>query len=169
MDIRFTNELHPARHDELIAYLQGPHLGNGMPQRHYPDYADWLRRVRVELGTRQKRAIIAIDGETIVGAIVYQHHQKEPDVLEIRHISVCPEMRGRNIASFMLRNLEIEGQRDFPGVTRVYCDAKPENHEIRLFLLLHDFVIVGIFDLYGLGAGEDMLFSKSLLPHPAVP
>lgn len=166
MDIRFTNELHPARHDELIDYLRS---SVGMPHRHYPDYDDWLRRVRVELGTRQKRAIVAIDDEQIVGAIVYQHHQKEADVLEIRHLSVCPEMRGRSIASFMLRNLEIEGQKDFPGVTRVYCDAKPENDEIRIFLLLHDFVIVGTFDLYGLGAGEDMLFSKSLLTYSAVP
>ncbi|WKZ28694.1 MAG: GNAT family N-acetyltransferase [Patescibacteria group bacterium] len=161
MDIRFTNELHPSRHDELVDYLRGPRLG--MPKRHYPDYDDWLGRVHAELGKQQKRAIVALDGGNVVGAVVYQRHKQQSDVLEIRNVTVRPDMRGRYVASFLVRNLEIEGLRDFPGVTRILCDAKRENREIRLFLLQHRYVVAGALDLYGLGAGEDLVFSKSLL------
>ncbi len=161
MDIRFTNELKPGRFDELIDYLRGPRLG--MPKGHYPDYDDWLGRVHAELHAQCKRAIVALDGGDVVGAVVYQRHKAEPATLEVKNITVRPDMRGRYVASFLVRNLEVEGRVDFPGVTRVLCDAKRENRVIRQFLLQHRYTVAGVTDLYGLGAGEDLVFSKSLV------
>ncbi len=160
MDIRFTNILPASRLDEIVAYLQGPRLW--MPRGHYPDYDDWLHRVHGELCSERKRAIVAIDGGEIVGAVIYQRHKQDPGALELKNLTVRPDARGRYIASFLARNLEIEGLRDFPGVRRILCDAKRENVPIRWFFLRHRYVIAGSLDLYGLGAGEDLVFEKPL-------
>ncbi len=160
MDIRFTNSLPASRLDETVAYLQGPRLW--MPRDHYPDYDDWLHRVHGELRSERKRAIVAIDNGEIVGAVVYQRHKQDAEALELKNLTVRPDKRGRHLASFLARNMEIEGVRDFPGVRRVLCDAKRGNLPIRLFFLRHRYVIAGAADLYGLGAGEDLVFEKPL-------
>jgi hypothetical protein len=160
MQFLFTNEFSPSRIDEIVGYLAGPRLW--IPQVQYPDYDDWLQKVHRELRSEQKRAVVAFAAGIVCGAVIYQRDKRRSDVLEVKNITVRPEEQGRLIASFLMRNTEIEGVRDFPGVTSAICDAKRDNVPIRAFLQRNRYLPVGTTDLYGLGGGEDVVFRKDL-------
>jgi ribosomal protein S18 acetylase RimI-like enzyme len=160
MHLTVTNESSIARADEVVDFLRGPRLW--IPQEQYPDFDDWLSRVHIQLKGEDKRAMLAIEKGRVIGAVVYQRHRTSPDILELKNISVRPEASGRCIASLLVRNAELEGMRDFPGVTGAIVDAKADNIGIRLFLLRHAYRVVGVEDLYGLNAGQDLVFRKPL-------
>jgi ribosomal protein S18 acetylase RimI-like enzyme len=105
--------------------------------------------------------MVAIDRGNIIGLVLYQKHRDLADTLEIKNISVSPEFGGRYLASALLRNAEVEGSRDF-FVNHVVVDAKASNTAIRRFLLSHRYRIQNQTDLYGLGAGQDLLFTKTV-------
>ena len=159
MDVRFTNEYSVARLDEITAYLMGPRLW--IPHGDYPDFTDWAQKVYTELKNDTKRALLALQHGVIVGATIYQRHKKYSDAVEIKNLTVRPDMQGRYIASFLLRNTEIEGAREFAS-RAVYCDAKAHNRAIRSFLFKHHYRALGKEDLYTLGAGDDVLYRKVL-------
>lgn len=93
---------------------------------------------------------------------MYQRHKKYADALEIKNVTVHPDVRGRHVASFLLRNAEIEGCHDF-HTNRVLVDAKSHNVAIRAFLLKGGYLPLTCVDLYGLGAGEDVVYCKGAL------
>jgi ribosomal protein S18 acetylase RimI-like enzyme len=157
MDFRFTNEETLQRADEIVAYLTGPRLW--IPRADYPDFDAWVARVHGQLKTEAKRALLAIAQGNIVGAVLYQRHQTAPDALEVKNITVRPDMQGRYVASFLLRNTEIEGQQDF-STSRALVDAKVQNRGIRSFLTRNGYAVRQAADLYGLGAGEDIVYEK---------
>ena len=159
MDYRFTNEVHPARLDEVVAYMLGPRLW--IPRIDYPDAEDWAQRAHGELKRHAKRALIALDGNDVIGVLVYQRHKRRSDSLELKHLTVRPDRRGRFVASFLIRNTEIEGQREF-GSRFAVADAKAHNVAIAAFLVRHCYHAVGRTDLYGLGAGDDVVYRKEL-------
>jgi len=107
MEFVFTTEASIARADEIIAFLSGPRWGIGVAD--YPDHLAWLQKVHRELKSEDKRALLTLARGNVVGAIVYQRHRALPGVLELKNITVRPDERGRHIASFLLRNAEIEG------------------------------------------------------------
>lgn len=159
MNFIFTNEYPIGRIDEIVSYLLGPRLwiqGND-----YPDFLDWANKTYDELKKEQKRALVAIQSNKIVGVTIYQQHKKEKEALEIKNLTVRPDARGRYIASFLLRNSEIEGLRDFKS-KYILCDAKENNFAIRGFLLKHHYRSVTKADLYHLGMGDDIVYKKRL-------
>jgi ribosomal protein S18 acetylase RimI-like enzyme len=168
MDFRFTNEHPDSRTDEIVSYLLGPRLW--IPQAHYPDFEDWLGRAHRELKSERKRALTAMTGAgEIVGVVLYQRHKTDAGTVEIKNLTVRPDVRGRYLASFLVRNAEVEGLAEYAGARRVVCDAKADNVPIRLFLLKQGYRLAARADLYGLSAGEDMVFEKPLLPLTARP
>jgi len=160
MQMLFTNEGIDARADEVVDYLRGPRLW--IPQHDYPDYDDWLERVHAQLKNEQKRTLLALSSGRIIGAIVYQRHRSRPQAVEIKNITVRPEAQGRHVASFLLRNVEVEATRDYAGTTEILVDAKADNTGIRLFLLRHRYRIAAHQDLYALGAATDLVFTKPI-------
>src|SRR3990172_1913608 len=120
MDFRFTTEYPFSRLDEIVSYLLGPRLW--IPHTDYPDFEDWSQKAYLELKKEAKRAIIAISQNQIVGVVIYQRHKKIREALELKNLTVRPDQRGRYIASFLLRNAELEGSREF-GTSEVFCDA----------------------------------------------
>lgn len=84
-----------------------------------------------------------------------------PEALEVKNITVRPDQRGRHIASFLLRNAEIEGRADFQS-THVLVDTKARNFPIRAYLTKNGYHVKGVTDLYGLGAGEDIVYRKAI-------
>ena len=159
MDYRFTNEYRPTRLDEIVEYMLGPRLW--IPQNDYPDAWDWAERAHAELKRQSKRALVAFDRDDVVGVLVYQRHKRHPDALEIKRLTVRPDRRGRYIASFLVRNAEIEGRREY-GSRYALADSKARNVGIRGFLIRHNYRIAGKTDLYGLEAGEDLIYRKEL-------
>jgi ribosomal protein S18 acetylase RimI-like enzyme len=160
LDIRVTNDLGPTRTDEIVAHLHRPRLW--VPENDYPDYLGWLERAHAQLKLGSKQAMVALSCGNVVGVVLYQKHQDVPDTLEIKNISVRPEVEGRYLASFLLKNAEVEGSRDFKTGC-VTVDTKASNVGMRLFLLRHRYTIQAEVDLYGLKAGQDLVFRKTVI------
>ena len=163
-DFRFTNEHRLGETGEIVGFLEKPRLW--IPSiSDYPDHFDWLAKVGTQLEREQKRAMVAYHASEIVGTIVYQRHLTEPNTLEIKNLSVSPTAQGRYVGSFLLRNTEVEGTRyDFPDCTKVVFDTKTSNAGIISFGIKHGYRLLEVRDLYGLGAGEDAIFVKSVPP-----
>ena len=161
MDFRFTTEYPLSRLDEIVSYLLGPRLW--IPQTDYPDFSDWAKKSHQELKKESKRALIALSRQEIVGVAIYQRHKKVKEALEIKNLTVRPDQRGRYIASFLMRNAEIEGARDFKS-NQVICDAKASNFAVQSFLIRHRYSILNQTDLYQMGTGEDLIYQKKLQP-----
>ena len=157
MEFRFTNEFPLARLDEMISFMAGPRLW--VPRSDYPDFLSWADKTYREIRRETKRAMIALMGRELVGLTVYQAHRKMPDALEIKNLTVRPDARGRHIASFLMRNTELEGAREY-GASSVVCDAKSDNLPVRYFLTRCGYRAVGRQDLYHLGSGDDTVFTK---------
>jgi ribosomal protein S18 acetylase RimI-like enzyme len=161
MDFRFTTEYPLSRLDEIVSYLLGPRLW--IPRTDYPDFEDWVQKAYQEIRGETKRAVIALSQNQIVGAVIYQRHKQFPETLELKNLTVRPDQRGRYIASFLVRNAEVEGTKEF-GATSVLCDAKANNFGIRMFLMQHRYRIISETDLYHLNAGGDIIYRKDLHP-----
>ncbi|MBI2024583.1 MAG: GNAT family N-acetyltransferase [Candidatus Harrisonbacteria bacterium] len=157
MNFVFTNDYPASKIDEVISYLLGPRLW--IPQNDYPDFFDWAQKVHTELKKESKRALVAVENKEIVGVTIYQKHKRHPDALEIKNLTVRPDKRGRYIASFLLRNSETEGVREFRSKF-ILCDAKSKNLSIRYFLTKNHYQISGKDDLYGKNAGDDIIYKK---------
>lgn len=161
MRVEFTSDDSWSRADEIAEYLLGPRLW--VPRRDYPDYDDWVERTRVQLRSEDKRALTARSSGRIVGAVVYQRHRSDPGLLEIKNVSVRPDCQDRLFAAFLLRNAEVEGCKDF-GVGEAVVDAKARNAAVASFLVRCGYLPEGRADLYGLGAGNDLLFRRRIRP-----
>jgi ribosomal protein S18 acetylase RimI-like enzyme len=159
MEVLFTSDRTVRMADEIVDYLLGPRLW--IPRIDYPDFEGWVEKVHGQLKREEKRALIGIASGRVVGAVVYQRHLALPGALEVKNLTVRPDVQGRHVASFMLRNAEVEGSRDY-GSSEVLVDAKVRNAGIRAFLLRNGYAVSGLSDLYGLRAGDDVLFRKRL-------
>lgn len=153
----FTTEQTVRRADEITAYLRGPRLG--IPREDYPDFDNWLEKAYRQLKSEEKRAIVALAQGEIVGVVLYQQHRSLLGTLEMKTIAIRPDQRGRFIASFLLRNAEVEGIKDY-ATNRILVDAKVSNQTMRKFLLANGYQIDRTEDLYRQGAGEDVVYQK---------
>jgi ribosomal protein S18 acetylase RimI-like enzyme len=127
----------------------------------YPDFMFWLDKVDVELNNGTKQGVFCYAGGTIVGAVIYQRHKTCPEFLELKNLTVLPEVGRRFVASFLLRNAEVEGRERF-RTTHVWADSKKGNVQIDAFLLRNGYRVISTMDLYGLKAGADNVYTKEL-------
>lgn len=159
-DFNFSNQTSGANASSVIDVLREPRLWIPSSQD-YPDYDDWLLRTESELAEGSKRAMVARHGGRAIGAVVYQ--KQDGATLQIKNISISPSAAGRHVGSFMLRNAEIEGsQYDFPGTNSVTVDTKLRNVEMLEFLFTNGYQPEQVTDIYGLGAGADVVLVKEL-------
>lgn len=162
-DFRFVGEPQMQDIGNIIGILEKPRLW--VPRTDYPDYFDWLQKVETELQAERKRAIVAYSGHEPVGAVLYQRHKTRHAAVEIKNLSVSPDVRGRHVGSFLLRNAEVEALGfDYPDCNRLVLDAKLTSTGIIAFLLKHGYQPEGVQDLYGLGAGADLVMTKTSSP-----
>ena|ERR1035437_8928080 len=159
MNFRFTNDFSLSKLDEIVDYLRGPRIW--FPKICYPDYFDWLQKIHSEIKSEQKRALIALDHFELIGVIIYQKHKTDKDSLELKNLTVRPDKRGRHIASFLLKNAEVEGLSEFKS-KHIVCDTKQDNMDVRLFLFKNNYKSKRIEDLYGLKSGLDVVYQKDI-------
>jgi N-acetylglutamate synthase-like GNAT family acetyltransferase len=160
-EFRFTNEHKASEVGNVISVLRRPRLW--IPtETDYPGHSTWLEKVEDQIQTGKKRAMLAYIAGKPVGAVVYQRHEQSPNVVEVRNISVSPDSTHRGIASFLLRNTEIEAVSvDFPGTDTIMVDTKITNPEMIQFLETRRYELAGIADLYETGT-PDAVFTKPL-------
>lgn len=121
MEFRFTNEIPASQLDRVVDHMLGPRLW--VPQGNYPDEMDWAQKAHTEISNGTKRPMVVFSGSNLVGNVVYQRDKLDSKALEIKRISVDPSVEGRYVASFLLRQAEEEGRREF-GTVVVRGDAR---------------------------------------------
>lgn len=163
-DFHFTNEHTAKTTGEIMQVLRSPRLW--IPSRlDYPDFDQWLDKTEAAINDNSARAMSARIGTQTVGAVIYKPLAEESSTLQLKNISLAPDARGRHIASFLVRNVEIETiGHDFPDCDRVIVDTKTTNTGMIGFLLAAGYELASIEDLYGLGSGPDAVLTKSLQP-----
>lgn len=156
MNLSFTTDIDVRK---TVEFLAGPRLW--VSKSDYPDFMCWLDKVNVELDSGTKQGVFCYAGGSIVGAVIYQRHKTLPEFLELKNLTVLPEVGRRFVASFLLRNAEVEGRERF-RTTHVYADAKKDNAQIHAFLLHNGYRVISTIDLYGLKSGADNVYTKEL-------
>lgn len=136
----------------------------------YPDIGDWSQKVWNELNSGTKRSALALTRignlEKIIGVLIYQRHKTNQFWLELKNLSVDPQFSRRGIASFLLKQAEIEGLREFPETTKIVCDTKAERTGVVNFLSTNRYKLIGVDNIYKFSsAGPDAIFEKNILCH----
>ena len=157
----FTNDYYPYLNQIIDRIIQPRLWFSGSNFADYPDIGDWSQRVYTELRREIKRAFIAVISRRVVGVIIYQRDKIEQDILEFKHLSIDEMLAGRRIASFLWRQAEIEGVKEFqPKLIR--CDVKIYRLAVRAFLEANHYQLVNTADLYSLKSGLDAVYQKEV-------
>lgn len=143
----------------VIDFLRGPRLF--VTAADYPDYHDWLQRIEPELARGTKRHLACIWNREMAGIIVWQRHKTSSYLLELKNLTVRPETSGRLVGSFLLRQAEIEGHREY-GAFAAVCDAKQSNRAVLSFLSRAGYKPQMIDNLYRLGSSPDVVMHRTL-------
>lgn len=162
-DFHFSNETTRRHIGASAKILERPRLW--IPPGTYPGYTDWIEKAIADLEAERKHGMLGWWGSDEVGGIFYQRHPTDPSILEIRNISVEPSARGRHVADFLFRQVEMEAQNEFPGVTRLVVDTKRSNTGVIGFLENSGCCIVGAQILqgnFGHNGEEDVMLTKKL-------
>ncbi|MEK6760528.1 MAG: hypothetical protein AABX93_01245 [Nanoarchaeota archaeon] len=122
--------------DETTQFVASQNLG-------YPNYEAWIEKMRSELSFGIKHGILAYNNGIIVGDIVFQKHKQLVDFLELKNIRIHPNLRGRNFASFMLRQAELEMPQ-----SPVIVDARVNQADMINFLISQGYSSVTQMPLY---------------------
>ena len=105
---------------QLIDFIHTYDLG-------YPNYHSWVERAEAELSSGYKNAIIASSNGKIAGNLIFQPHKEIPSMVEIKNFRVDHRVRGRNFATFMFRQLEIESAGRYHGLI---SDVRQEQRDM---------------------------------------
>jgi hypothetical protein len=115
----FDFRIHSVQDEKDLMRLRSFLLGQGLS---YPDYERWVEDVCVpEIEAGFKSAILAWNNGHVVGDAVYQPHKQLPRTREFKNLRVHPSLRRRDLAHFMIRQMEEEDRASFD---RVICDAR---------------------------------------------
>jgi len=87
--------------DEATRFVASQNLG-------YPNYESWVEKMRSELALGIKHGIAAYSNRVVVGDVVFQEHKQISGLLEIKNIRVDKRLRGKNFATFLLKQAELE-------------------------------------------------------------
>lgn len=148
----------------IVGLLRHPRLFIDTAQD-YPGHADWLAKVEAQLNDDKKHVMAAYQGGVAIGAVLYQQLVSDPHGVEIKNISVAPDRTGLHLASFLLRGAEHEArQYTFSGIEKYVVDTKETNTGMIALLEREGYTIEDVTDLYGLGAGLDVVMTKPAAP-----
>ncbi|RJQ16806.1 hypothetical protein C4573_01950 [Candidatus Woesearchaeota archaeon] len=138
----------------------------------YPNYDSWLEGVcKPELESGYKRAWIALYDHLIIGNVVVQRHKQLP-ALELKNARVDERAKGRNVASFLFRQVEVENPFGF-----MIADFPADDIAIEGYLLSQGWQISYQAQLYDSERLEKIVVkpNRILFPHqdifldPALP
>lgn len=87
----------------------------------YPNYPLWLEKCKRQLEINEKLAFYVTSNDRIAGSLVFQRHNKEYSVLELKNLRVLEEFSHQGIASQLEQMVVLYGQRN--GFKRIRCDA----------------------------------------------
>jgi hypothetical protein len=134
----------------LLDFLAKQDLG-------YPRYEEWVAKAEAELRAGYKRAVVCLSGNKVVADIVWQAHKELPRIREIKNLRVAPEVRGRYVAMFLLKQAEVE---DSGNCEALLCDVRARQSDTIQMLLTAGWQPFGTKALYEEGV-DDVLMMKT--------
>ena len=126
----------PRNLDSATQFIASQDLG-------YPRYEKWIEKMRSELSFGIKHGILAYSNGIIVGDVVFQEYKQARGILEMKNIRIHPNLRGRNFASFMLKQAEFE----LPN-SAVIVDARASQTDMINFLTKQGYSPIAQVSLY---------------------
>ena len=166
LDLLYTDKRTAQTLDALSMRLNQRSLWSPERVAMYPGHPAWAEKAIAEWQADKKMALFAFLGSECVGSIVYQQHPLYPGFLEIKNLSLERSGRGRHVANTLVRLVEIEGSKEFPGVHTVVTDTKATNRGLIRLAELNGYEI-GVPEVlptnFGHNGLPDITLSKSLL------
>lgn len=172
MNFTITDEMDQKRAGEVADVLLGERLW--IPTA--DDYGEskhslWVDKATQEIARGERFAILAKYGSVPVGALVWRLGE-EPGEIDLRNISIVPDMRGRHLGSFVMQQLSIIAKDHFQQTKEqnpannltINVDAKETNLEMIAFLKSMGFVAEDTRDLYGSGKLDVVMQWRLKLP-----
>lgn len=150
IDFNFRS-VEPGNLDAAMQFIASQDLG-------YPNYGRWTEKTRSELSSGIKRGILAYSNGVVVGDVISQKHKELPNILELKNIRIHPKLRGRNFASFMLRQTELETSSE-----AVIVDARADQKDMIDFLTSQGYFPIAAISLYD-SHNKDMVMVKPRNP-----
>ncbi len=124
----------------------------------YPRYDDWVEYVCIpEIDTGTKKAVVCWAEGTIVGNIIFQRHKQLPRTIELKNLRINPNMRGRGIAHFLVKQLETDARQQ--GIERVIGDTDERRKDILALMQYMGYTFIQSTSLYSQDA-IDIIFMK---------
>jgi len=111
----------------------------------YPHYDDWVQRTEHEIKAGYKQAILAFSGHHLVGDLVYQPHKELSRVREAKNMRIHPQLRRRDFAHFMLRQVEEQDKEEFDAIM---MDVRTDNQGPINFLTFCGYTPIAQVNLY---------------------
>ncbi|MBI2043660.1 GNAT family N-acetyltransferase [Candidatus Pacearchaeota archaeon] len=133
--------------DAAISFIESHDLG-------YPNYGQWVDKAESELRQGIKQGIVAFSNGVPVGDIIFQRHKQVSEFMEIKNLRIHPKLRGRNFASFMLRQAELEIPKD-----AIILDVRADQSEIIGFLESQGYMTISKIPLYS-SHSQDLVMIK---------
>ena len=129
----------------------------------YLRYHEWVSRAVGEIEIRYKEAIVSYEGGIVVGNLIWQKHKEVRGLLELKNLRVADWSRGRGLAAFMLRQVEVEASKT-KGILGIIGDIREEQKSIRQFMKSR-----GYTELFGASlyhpSEKEMIVFKPLVPN----
>lgn len=108
-DFQFATLQNTRQLKELVNFIAAQDLS-------YPHYQRWVQKAEHELSIGYKSAILAYSGGRLVGDLIFQPHKLASSLLEVKNLRIHPELRERNFARFMFRQLEVESRENYDAL-----------------------------------------------------
>ena len=167
MNIRFTDDMNPARAGKVADVLRGERLWIPTADDYGGvNHARWVAKAEAELAQGERFAILATSDGRGAGALVWRPGDK-PGQIDLRNISITPDMRGRHLGAFCMNQLfflakeyvqQTEEQQSASELL-ISVDTKETNLEMITFLANLGFTVEEIRDLYG-GGKKDVVMRR---------
>ncbi|MEK6879294.1 MAG: GNAT family N-acetyltransferase [Nanoarchaeota archaeon] len=111
----------------------------------YRGFDSWLQRSEQELTSGFKQAVVAYNEGKIVGDVVYQPEKNLSGFLEIKNVRIDKNLRMRDFARFMLKQIEVECSGKYMAMI---VDARQNNYDFIEFAKRFGFISVANLPLY---------------------
>jgi GNAT superfamily N-acetyltransferase len=125
----------------------------------YPSYEEWVHDTCIpEIDLGYKTGLIAYERNRVVGDIIFQPHKNLPKTREIKNLRVDPTFKRRDLAHFLLRQVEEENKGDFE---RIVCDTDKRQSAVVKLLLFSGYRTIQETPLYD-SNNIDIIFHKEI-------
>ena len=125
----------------------------------YQHYDEWVQRAEYELDGGSKKAILAYNDGRLIADLICQKHKQNSEAMEIKNVRVEGDMQGRHVASFLVKQAEME---NFWSSSLAVADVRSDRQDIISFMLECGFEETCTSHLYDLTNPPDVTLAKVL-------